>query len=873
MIEKTTHEARSSRVCSLAVETVFLYWTRPPRCGGVRGTQPKLPAESLGGTMASAVALLRLPLTPVLGFTLPPGAVQRRSTTSVGRARLGHASSGTAHRSYGAALAAHTAFLPASPRYRNARTLFRWPRQRIKSYSWRPVRQYRYLGMEHSDQAAASPSHDQRPAESVTGAPIREQLPRRQRATVLSALTRPSAYRDGLVLLLLVVLAYALASTTTNAIMQRYDPSKVTISSDPKVLPVYGFQSVMRLLVAYGISLVFSMIYAYIAYRASFAAQMLLLIIDVLQSVPILAFVPAAVLGLIAMFPGQRLGVELAAILLLFTSMAWNMLLGFYQSLISIPPDLMEAARVLRLSAWRRFWLLEAPAGVCSLVWNSIISVSSGWFFLISIESFSLGPGREYRLPGLGSFLSEAADRGNMGAVSAGLLTVVGLIVCIDFLFWRPLIVWSERFKFSFNTNASVGAIGALQKGVSRGGTSSSPKLGADVSSTTEQSSAKRSTSAPRKFGVLQLLQRQNETEPARNATGLGTSHAIEDDAATLAEQGVIQQRELDSPRSIVFAYFQRSPLMRTLRQRFCSPLWQKFLDADRLWERTTRGTSGTLVLAWKRMNQPRLVLRIWNLAVYFMTISSVLLISGAAFVSFRVANHALRILHAISLQSWMMILGCAMFTFARVLIALVLSLLWTVPLGVAIGCSPALARVLQPLVQIAASVPATAVFPFLLLGLANLGGLGLQVGSILLMMLGTMWYILFNVIAGSAAIPTELWEADAIYNKASNPWPVRQWKRWRYLILPGIFPYLITGIVTAVGGAWNASIVSEYVQFRGKILSTRGLGALISDAAARGDMPMLLAGTLVMAGLVLLTNRFVWAPLYKLARERYTLN
>jgi ABC-type anion transport system duplicated permease subunit len=639
------------------------------------------------------------------------------------------------------------------------------------------------------------------------------------------------------------------------------------------MLPTYAFQSLTRVIVAYGISLVFSMLYAYIAYRAAFAAQMLLLIIDVLQSVPILAFVPAAVLGLIAMFPGQRLGVELAAILLLFTSMAWNMLLGFYQSLISIPPDLTEAARVLRLSAWRRFWLLEAPAGICSLVWNSIISVSSGWFFLISIESFSLGPGREYRLPGLGSYLAEAADRGDMGAVSAGLLAVLGLIVCIDFLVWRPLIVWSERFKFSANANTNVGVISTFRKGASRNASTSSPTLRASASPEMESSVSNRATSSRRPFRVLELLQKQNTTDPAHSVTILDNSRGIDDDPTPLAEQGVIQQRELDAPHSIVFAYFQRSPLMRALHQRFCLPLWQNFLDADRLWEHTTRATSNTFVLAWKRVNQPQLLLRLWNLIVHLMTVFSVLLAAGAAFFSFRVANYALKVLRTISLQSWVTIFGCAMLTFGRVLMALILSLLWTVPLGVAIGCSPALARILQPVVQIAASVPATAVFPFLLLGLANLGGLGLQVGSILLMMLGTMWYVLFNVIAGSAAIPTELWEADAVYNKATSPWPVRQWRRWRYLILPGIFPYLITGIVTAVGGAWNASIVSEYVQFRGKTLSTRGLGALISDAAARGDMPMLLAGTLVMAGLVLLTNRFVWAPLYKLARERYTLN
>jgi len=721
--------------------------------------------------------------------------------------------------------------------------------------------------------------------------------PGRRFAAFTQMLARRSTYRDGLVLLLLVLLAYAMAGTTSYAITQRYDPSAVRISCDPRVLPAYGFQSLMRLVLAYGFSLVFSLIYAYIAYRASFAAQVLLLIIDVLQSVPILAFVPAAVLGLIAMFPGQRIGVELAAMLLLFTSMAWNMLLGFYQSLISIPPDLMEAARILRLSAWRRFWLLEAPSGVCSLVWNSIISVSSGWFFLISIESFSLGPGREYRLPGLGSFLAEAADRGNMRAIFWGLFTVVSLIICIDMLIWRPLIVWSERFKFSTNASSGIGAISSLQRKASRSPSSSSSGLRSSLESDANfadedddrendnydddddddenDASSLAWAGAPRRqFRVLELVQIPDATASATSsAPGLAIMHSIEGESAPGAEQVVIQQRELDAPRSIVFAYFQRSPLMRAVHRRFFLPLWQKFIDADVIWERATETTSQTLALAWKHVHQPHLLLRLWGFMVRLLTWSSVLGIAWLAFLAFRVAHHALRILQTISWRSWITILSCAGLTFGRVLTALALSLLWTVPLGVAVGCSPALARVLQPLVQIAASVPATAVFPFLLLGLANFGGLGLQIGSILLMMFGTMWYILFNVIAGAAAIPAELWEVDAVYNKATDSWLARQWRRWRFLILPGIFPYLITGIVTAVGGAWNASIVSEYVQFQGQILSTKGLGALISNAAARGDLPLLLAGTLVMSSLVLLTNRFVWAPLYKLARERYTLN
>jgi NitT/TauT family transport system permease protein len=224
----------------------------------------------------------------------------------------------------------------------------------------------------------------------------------------------------------------------------------------------------------------------------------------------------------------------------------------------------------------------------------------------------------------------------------------------------------------------------------------------------------------------------------------------------------------------------------------------------------------------------------------------------------------AVLLLRVLSLADWRQVIVGAIVTALRVICALVLSLLWTVPVGVAIGRNPKLAQVLQPLVQIAASVPATALFPILLLGLIQAGG-GLQIGSVALMMLGTMWYILFNVIAGAQAIPAELFEAASVYKLSLV-------QRWQTLILPGIFPYLITGIITAVGGAWNASIVSEYVSFRGQIVTTTGLGETISQATATGNFPLLLAATTVMSMLVVLTNRLVWRPLYKLAQEKYQM-
>ena len=706
--------------------------------------------------------------------------------------------------------------------------------------------------------------------------------PPRDDATLARRWAVPSlnswAVRDVLALVALLAVVYAMASTCSRAVGMRYDAS-IVISSSAAALPSYALQSLTRIVVAYGISLIFSLVYAYIAYRATFAAQMLLLAIDVLQSIPLLAFVPSAVLGLIALFPGQRLGVELAAILLLFTSMAWNMLLGFYQSLISIPRDLDEAAQVFRLSAWRRFWLLELPHGAFSLVWNSIISVASGWFFLISIESFSLGPGREYRLPGLGSFLATAADRGQMRSVSFGLATVVAVIILVDFLVWRPLIVWCERFKMS----AASASAAVDEKRTPAGGTAATPmpREKRVQQQQLQQRQQQRGNNPTGRRGTRATVVHPSRVFDFPNAWSLAHAPMLRtefiDDQEDEAVDGMVDdvaERSLNNThQSAVFAYLQRSPLMRQLTRRVLQPGWEALLNLDRLWvpQRQVRPMSGGGALSWPRIAGAWARMRPLRQALLFAVRALLALLTLAA--SLWASQRAARVLSAIPPSAWVHIVVGAAYTFGRVLAALGMSMLWTVPVGVAIGRSPALARTLQPLVQIAASVPATAIFPFLLLGLARLGGLGLQIGSVVLMMLGTMWYVLFNVIAGASAIPADFWEVDAVYNPPAGPHWRRLWQRWRLLILPGIFPYLVTGIVTAVGGAWNASIVSEYVQFQGTTLQTVGLGAIISDAAARGDLAMLLAGTLVMAALVLLTNKFVWSPLYKLARERFSLN
>ncbi|GAB0492901.1 hypothetical protein MMPV_004171 [Pyropia vietnamensis] len=603
----------------------------------------------------------------------------------------------------------------------------------------------------------------------------------------------------GDVLLAATLLAVSYGLVWTSARVFSASPyAALSISTSLSVLPWYAAQSLTRMVIGYVVSLLFSVGYAYTAYRVPLAAQALMLVIDVLQSIPLLSFLPAVVLGLIALFPGTRMGVELAAVLLLFTSMAWNMVLGFYQSLCGIPRDLVEVSKVLKMSAWKRFWVLEAPAGVIGLVWNSIMSVAGGWFFLISIESFTLG-NRDFRLPGLGSFLAVAAEAGDYRAIGAGLAVVISLVVAVDFLLWRPLIAWSAKFNY-----------------------------------------------------------------------GGGGGQA--------------------SGRSAVLSGLRRSSLIRTARERLLGPAWHSFVHlgsrrsvpdssgGSPTMAASTSAASGPAHVSSPSSNgsavathQPRLPTRqglsippqVGAVATWLVRAGFVAVVAAAA-VAASVS------LFSLSLSTWFTLLTGALLTFARVLAALALSLAWTVPVGVAIGRDPKLAARVQPLVQIAASVPATALFPFLLVGLAKMGG-GLGVASIVLMLLGTMWYVLFNVIAGAQAIPGELFEVEAVYGKGTRGWQ-RRLKRWRTLILPGIFPYLMTGVVTAVGGAWNASIVSEYVVFRGGVMRTRGLGATISAAAASGEYGVLLGGTALMAGMVLATNRFVWSPLIRLANDKYKL-
>jgi len=530
-----------------------------------------------------------------------------------------------------------------------------------------------------------------------------------------------------------------------------YDDEYV-INLSLSFLPTYALQTLVRMLAAYGLSLVFSLVYAYVAYRSTTWSKVLIPLLDILQSIPVLSFLPAVVLALVSLFPGQRLGIEIASILLIFTGMTWNMTFSFYQSLNSIPQELIEASQVYRLSAWQRFWTLELPSGVVGLVWNSVMSVAGGWFFLMQTESFTLS-NRNFTLPGLGSFLKAAADKGDNLAILCGIIVLVGIISVIDYFIWRPMIAWAEKFK--------------------------------------------------------------HETVEAAQV-----------------------------PESRVLDFLRRSPTMRIIGDRLFMPISETF----------NRGFS----------SKPETSSLIKHKKSKWMNWLNWILVGAFGFIVLGGTLEAVILLSKMPLDNWKQVMIGAIFTAIRVFIVLIISLLITVPIGVTIGRDPKLAQFLQPIVQIAASVPATALFPVLLLGLANIGG-GLDVGAVILMTLGSMWYILFNVIAGAQAIPSELFEAARVYK-------LSRLQRWQTLILPGIFPYLVTGIITAVGGAWNASIAGEYIKFQGKVLTATGLGSTITQASDVGDFPLLLASTIVMSLLVVTTNRLVWRPLYRLAQVKYQL-
>jgi NitT/TauT family transport system permease protein len=559
----------------------------------------------------------------------------------------------------------------------------------------------------------------------------------------------PSLLRDSPIFLAAFCVFYAFLAMARHWFAPA--SSQTDIELRPGALLEYAMFSVMRIAIAYFISLIFSIAYGYVAAYNAKAERLMIPLLDTLQSIPVLSFLPGVMLAMVALFPNRQFGIELGSILLIFSGQAWNMAFSFYSSLKSIPREMHEAAEVYRWSPWQKLVQMELPFAAIGLVWNSMISVASAWFYLIACEMFVL-KNRDFRLPGLGSYLQTAANVADTRAIVWGLVVMIGVIVAMDQLIWRPIIAWAEKFKF-------------------------------------EQVESVRTQRSP----VLDLLR--------------------------------------------------SSRLVPRMGRMFIAPARERLdLHFARTWIRRPEDASPSQPARWLS---------------YAIGIAVLI---GIAYGAVKMAALAAMVTRS-ELRS--IFVGGGV-TFLRVELTLLLAALWTIPAGVAIGMNAKLSAAIQPIVQVVASVPATALFPIIILLLTRVGG-GLAVGSIVLMLLGTQWYILFNVIAGAIALPTDLKEVCSVFRFG-------RWERWRQLFLPGIFPYLITGFVTASGGAWNASILAEYFHLNGRTFSTTGLGAVVSDAADKGNYPVLLVATMLMALIVLTINRLVWRRLYTLASTRFRL-
>ena len=547
---------------------------------------------------------------------------------------------------------------------------------------------------------------------------------------------------------LLIALIYALVALArewTGPLQQVPE-----IHLEARYLPLYALFSLSRGVIAYGVSFLFTLVYGYTMARVSGAERILLPVLDILQSIPVLGFLPGFVLGLVHLFPHQNIGLEIASILMIFTGQVWNMTFSFYSSLKSVPPDLVAVARLSRMSWWERFIRLDLSFAATGLLWNSMMSMAGGWFFLMVSEAFVLG-NHDFRLPGLGSYMSLAIERGEGRAQALGVLAMLGMIVAVDQAVWRPLVAWSHKF-------------------------------------TDEEASS-------------------------------GT-------------------------HSWLWEHLRRSTLWRegtTVLTRIRPWLRLPVASAKAPWL-LPRSRPSTAAVWVKRMIVAAIAAGIlWGVVSY------------------------VHLVMTLAPSEWVHLLLSTGATFLRVILAVALASLWTIPIGVMIGRHPRWSRLLQPVIQMAASFPAPMIFPIVVGGMLACG-VGLGTSSVLLLMLGTQWYILFNVIAGSSAIPRELWEVSRL---SRFSW--RQ--RWQQLILPALFPSLLTGWITAMGGAWNASIVAEYMKYRGQTLSTTGLGAVISQATEGGQFNLLAAAVGIMAVTVVGFNRLVWRPLSHRAQTRFTLD
>ena len=563
---------------------------------------------------------------------------------------------------------------------------------------------------------------------------------------------------DAAVALVLLGLMYLILSLGGDMRVRFDELHPPALSLDVKYIPYYTARTVLRMFIAFGGALLFTFVWGYAAAKSVRARKIMLPTLDILQSVPVLGFLSVTVTGFLALFPASLLGVECAAIFAIFTAQAWNMTFGFYHSLITIPAELLEAARVYRLNGWQRFGKLELPASAIGLMWNSMMSFGGGWFFVAQSEAITV-LNKNIKLPGLGSYMATAVEAGNTRAAVYAIVAMITTIVLIDQLVWRPLVAWAEKFKL-------------------------------------EQTEAKDTPTS----WMLSLLRRSYLLARLSDYAG--------------AALGRLARRASALASDITSTVTTRAPSALRLAAR---------------------------VLVWLAIA----AIMIW-------------LVDDAIKVGQEIKTD-------MTVQEMLHVLWLGVLTLLRVTAMTVLAtLIWT-PIGVWIGLRPRVARIAQPLAQIAASFPVNMTFPFIV-GFFIAASIPIDLGSVLLMALGTQWYILFNVIAGAMAIPTDLQEAASLFG-------LRRWRLWKTLIIPAIFPFWITGAVTAAGGAWNASIVAEVATWGKERLVADGLGAYIAQVTEKGDKPAIYFSIAVMAAFVVAINRALWRRLYALAEQRFKLD
>lgn len=554
---------------------------------------------------------------------------------------------------------------------------------------------------------------------------------------------------------LVLGLLFVLSWGTRQMVVPYHLGEALPLSLDPRHLPYYALRTTLRMVAAMVLSLLFTFTYATLAAKSRRAEALLIPILDVLQSVPILGFLSITVVGFIHLFHGSMLGPEAAAVFAIFTSQAWNMAFSFYHSLKMVPKDLSQAAHLFQLSSWQRFWKLEVPFALPSLVWNAMMSASGGWFFVVASEAISVS-GHHIFLPGVGSYIALAIEHKDLPAIGYAIAAMFVVIFLYDQLLFRPLVAWSERFRFE--------------------------ALASDT---------------PSESWVLTLLRRAEMMRRVVRIPALIRRRLVP----------MLPRRRAESAPLVLLRHFIRR------EERWLARLWRYGLI----------------------------------IAVSALSIGFARYVTAA--VSYREIGDVF-------------LYGAA--TAARVVVLVALASLIWVPVGVWVGERPRVARAVQPLAQFLAAFPANLLFPLAVMGIVYYH-LNVQIWLSPLMILGTQWYILFNVIAGASLLPGDLREI-------ARNLGLGRWQRWRRLILPAIFPSFVTGGLTAFGGAWNASVVAEVVNWGNTQLTATGLGAYIAQQTAAGDHPRVALGIAVMSLYVLAFNRFVWRRLHRYAEERFSL-